>query len=140
MPTGDFDIPAIYAGIAHNLASVTPALHIYQTFPFTLTAPAVFFNVEEIKYDIATYNQAHDLTILIMCATSAGSDRGETQLLNFMKPTGSSSIPLAIDSDETLNGTVAYSNISRTRPVSILDHGGAQYYAVAFELIIGTGK
>ncbi len=137
---GDFDIPTIYAGIATRLATVSPALRIYKTFPFTIDPPAAFFNVEEVKYDTAMNQDAVDLIILIMIATQFGSDRGETQLLEYMKPSGSSSVPNAIDLDETLNGSVSYSNISRSRPVQILDHGGAQFYVVPFELIVGIGK
>jgi len=140
MPSGDFDVTTVITALASQLSSNISGLRTYATTPFTVDPPAVVFHIEEILYDQAMSNSAHDLVLLAIVCTQFGSDRGELQLRKFMAPTGTNSVSAAVDSDWTLGGNVAWSNVKRMRQVQILTLGEAQFYSASFEIEIGTGK
>lgn len=137
------DIQAVISGIE---AILTPAfttspydLHVYTRRPGTIDTPAMIFSLERIEYDVAMSRGADDIMLHGTVFTSMATDRGESQLYDFMRGSGPTSIKAVIENgDETLGGVAQYVVVTGVRAPGIATYGGSQYYAAAFEILVGV--
>jgi len=129
------EIRNVILGIGGRLSTIS-GLRVYTRRPGTIEPPAAIISVQSIEYDLS-FDKVEDATFLITVFTQMGSDRGEDQLYSFMDKTGANSINSCIDGDQTLGGVVQFSNVTRVQTPGIATFAGMDYYAAAFEMVVG---
>lgn len=134
------DLNAVFGGVVTRLSTI-PGLRVYATRPFTIDPPAAVLSLEEIKYDtsMGTGDGTDDIIMLAHIFTQMGSDRGETQLYDYMEKTGPESVWAAIDADDSLGGVAHYASVVNVRAPGLAEYGGSMFYAATFEIVVGVG-
>ncbi len=129
------EIRNVITGIGTRLSTIS-GLRVYTRRPGTAEPPAAIISLQSIDYDM-TFDKLEDSVFLITLFTQMGSDRGEDQLYSYMDKGGANSINACIDADQTLGGVVQYSNVTKVQTPGIATFAGMDYYAAAFELVVG---
>ncbi len=117
--------------LAAQISALVPGLRTAATVPGTINPPvavvtpnpaALINYLEVMNSELATW------TMRVYIIVGTVSDRSaQTMLDNFLAPTGDSSVPAAINSDQTLGGVVEYAVPTAAQRYGEIVYGGVSY-------------
>ena len=125
----------ILTGVENRLLTIA-GLRAGALVPEAISPPHALVGVPPIPVYRTTMSRGTyelDLTVTIL-VSSAVSRVGQLQLAEYASVTGAKSIPLAIEGDRTLGGTVHDCVVTSFRPLGLDEVGVIQYYGGVFNL------
>lgn len=125
----------VMEGIEARLATIE-GLQYSEYVPDQVNPPHAFVGVPEIPdYDETFGRGVYRVAPTITVLTSAALDRvGQRALAEFANPSGTKSIPAAIDADRTLGSVVDDCKVTGFRPLNVEEVGVIGYYGGEFQL------
>lgn len=130
-------IEQVMQGIEARLETIA-GLRVTAYIADQVNPPAAVVGVPDIPDYRLTFGRgrfrlAPTVTVLV----SASLDRtGQAKLASFANPTGSTSIPAAIEGDRTLGGVVEECFVSSFRVLGLDEVGQIGYYGGVFDLSV----
>lgn len=118
------------------LGSVS-GLRVFSYTPSTVEPPAAIVGQGSVTYD-ATFagSMTSDFGVLVIVARA--DDRNANSRLNdYLTPTGSGSIKVALEADQTVGGEASYVTVTGADAPGEVEYGGTQYLAVQFDVEVG---
>ncbi len=128
-------ITAIRSGLSANLLAA--GIRSSATIPDLVNPPFAIIAPSGVSYHRAFNNALSEYTFTITLIVGRASERSAQNLLDsYCSATGSSSIRLAVESDQTLGG-VAYSTVvTEARNYGSVVLGETTYLAVEFNVAV----
>lgn len=103
------DLKAIRDGIKTALQTIS-GLNVYDTVPGSIITPCAIVQPDSIDYQVVQGSATvagWDMSIVVL-AQSVIDDTAQNSIDDYIAPTGASSIPAALVSDQTLGSVVDY--------------------------------
>jgi hypothetical protein len=130
------DIQAIRDKINANLATI-PGLRTVENVPDLVNPPAAVVSLETIEYDGTFQQGLTTLNFTIYVVVSRASERMAQRKLNqFVAPTGTYSVKSAVESNRSLDGTVADLRVRSVNNIGSLELDTQEYMAAEFVLVV----
>jgi hypothetical protein len=127
-------IAQMRAGLTTRLATIS-GLTTAAYMPDTPNVPGAYVGPAIVDYDETFNNEATYTFTVTVVVSRADETQGQTDLDPYLEPTGSSSIPAAINADFTLAGLVDSTRVIRATP-GFKDFAGIDYFAAELEVQI----
>jgi hypothetical protein len=130
------DIQVIRDKINANLATI-PGLRTVENVPDIVNPPAAVVALETIEYDGTFQNGLTTLNFNVFVVVSRASERMAQRKLNqFVAPTGTYSVKAAVESNRSLDGTVADLRVRSVNNIGSLELDTQEYMAAEFVLTV----
>lgn len=125
----------VVQGIETQLATID-GLRVTEYVPDQINPPQASVGPPAIpEYRSSFRRGIFAITPTVTIFTSAATDRaGQWALMDYMNPTGSKSIPAAIEADKTLGGLVDDCIVDNFTPLGLEQVGALGYYGGVFSL------
>jgi len=122
-------------GLKTRLVTIT-GLNAHARWPDQINAPAALVQATTGTYDEDFEEGLIYRFAVILCAAAAqrGFDSAQSNIDQYIVPTGSKSIKAAIEGDKTLGGKADSVRVTGYRDYGILEVNAVQYWGVAFDL------
>jgi hypothetical protein len=129
-------ISQIENAVIAQLATLTD-LNPYAFLPDNFTTPCAIVGVGEVDYHSTFGLGISEYHVPVLIVVARSSDIAAQQALDaYRSRNGTNSIPALIDSDKTLGGVVATSELQKSSPHVAISINGAEYIAVEFTLLV----
>lgn len=130
------DIQTIRDKINANLATI-PGLRTVENVPDIVNPPAAVVSLDTIEYDGTFQNNLTTLNFTIFVVVSRASERMAQRKLNqFVAPSGQYSVKAAVESNRSLDGTVADLRVRSVNNIGSLELDTQEYMAAEFVLTV----
>ena len=130
------DIQTIRDKINANLATI-PGLRTVENVPDIVNPPTAVVSLDTIEYDGTFQNNLTTLNFTIFVVVSRASERMAQRRLNqFVAPTGQYSVKSAVESNRSLDGTVADLRVRSVNNIGSLELDTQEYMAAEFVLTV----
>ena len=131
-------LTSIMAGIETRLQTIT-GLRTNDVVPGQTVPPYAWVGVPDIPDYFTTFGRGHwEIRPTITVVVSSAHDRaGQLALAGYADHTGTSSIPAALEADDTLGGIVEYCHVRSFGPQAI-ELGLVTYFGGVFVLEAGA--
>lgn len=122
-------------GVEARLATIA-GLRVSEIVPEAISPPIAIVGLPPIPaYRSTMQRGTYELDLTVTILVSAGVSRvGQLLLAEYVSVSGANSIPLAIEGDRTLGGTVHDCVVTSFRPLGLDEVGVIQYYGGVFSL------
>lgn len=125
-------IQSIREGIATNLAAI-PGLRTSAFVPDNPTPPIAIVIPTRVEFDSSFARGLDQFTFEVMVIAARASERNaQSTLDSYCNVTGASSVKVAIESDQTLGGTVMDCRVTEMSSYGSLAIGEVQYLQATF--------
>ena len=126
------DVTTIREGLATRLATIT-GLRTFAYIPDSVPVPCAIVGLPGIDYLQAMRSDTVRGEFPVRVLVSRASDRaGQGALLDYMDPTGTKSVKVALDGDNTLGGAASFAVLTSCKPPGVYAIGGVDYLGVEF--------
>lgn len=130
------DIQTIRDKINVNLATI-PGLRTVENVPDIVNPPAAVVSLDTVEYDGTFKNSLTTLNFTIFVVVSRASERMAQRKLNqFVAPSGQYSVKAAVESNRSLDGTVADLRVRSVNNIGSLELDTQEYMAAEFVLTV----
>jgi hypothetical protein len=128
-------LKAILLGVEARLATIA-GLRTSAIVPEAISPPHALVGLPPIPTYRSTMSRGtYELDLTVTVLVSAGISRiGQMMLADYASVSGALSIPLAIEADRTLGGTVDDCVVTSFRPLGLDEVGVISYYGGVFNL------
>lgn len=128
-------LKAIMLGIEARLATIA-GLRTSEIVPDQISPPHALVGLPPIPvYRSSMQRGTYELDLTVTVLVSAGVSRvGQLLLAEYASVSGANSIPLAIEADRSLGGTVDDCVVTSFRPLGLDEVGAISYYGGVFTL------
>lgn len=125
----------VMQGIETQLATIS-GLRTSEYMPDQVNPPIAIVGVPPIENYRQTMGRGRfQLEPQVFVLVSASLDTvGQAKLAGYANPTGATSIPAAIEADQTLGGVAETCVVDSFRPLGMEEVGALQYYGGVFDL------
>lgn len=130
------DIQAIRSKISVNLATI-PGLRTVENVPDLVNPPVAVVSLDTIEYDGTFQQGLTTLNFTVFVIVSRASERtAQKQLNQYVAPTGTYSVKSAVESNRSLDGTVADLRVRSVNNIGSLELDTQDYMAAEFVLVV----
>ena len=131
-------VAAVRQGIANNLAATFTSFTISPYVIGNVTPPCMYVQPDGTTFDLAMNRALDELHFTVRVLVTYNLDIPGQQALDLMcAPVGPTSVKAAIESDNTLGGSVGYCRVTQVDPPKLLTSPGApEYLSVDFKLTV----
>ncbi|ASU81506.1 hypothetical protein CDO52_00740 [Nocardiopsis gilva YIM 90087] len=135
-------VSAVRSGLAARLETIS-GLQVWEFVEGPVNPPAALIvpgvpgsdstQNPPIDYSKTYQDGSHDLLFTIKIFTSmAHAESGQSELDDFLAPTGSTSVLAAVEGDDTLGGAADFSVVPMCTFYGILTHNKVDFYGAEF--------